>query len=97
MLRLNCFFRVGEGKKDLALEAAKRLTEESLRQDGCISYDIYVSATREDVLMICETWRDAEALKAHADSDVFKREVAILNDCGEMKLEQFPFPSNERD
>lgn len=91
MLRLNCFFQAKEGKLAGALAAAKELTAASLKQDGCIAYDVFQSATREGVLLICETWRDEQALAAHAASEPFVRCVAAINACGEMKIEKFPF------
>ena len=91
MLRLNCFFRAKEGKLAGALAAAKELTVASLKQDGCIAYDVFRSATREDVLLICETWRDEQALAAHSASEPFVRCVAAINACGEMKIEKFQF------
>ena len=39
--------------------------------------------------LICETWRDEAALEAHAASEPFVKNVAIINDCGEMKIEKF--------
>lgn len=89
MLRLNCFFQAKDGRLDDALSAAKELTAASLKQDGCIAYDVFTSATRAGVMLICETWRDEAALAAHSASDVFVKCVAIINDCGEMKIEQF--------
>lgn len=91
MIRLNCFISVKEENKDKVLAAAKRLTAASLKQDGCVAYDIFESATRPDVLMICETWRDAAALEAHSNSQVFHDEVSIIHNHAEMKLESFPF------
>ena len=91
MLRLNCFIRVNAGHRDEALQAAVRLTEASLRQEGCVAYDIFESATRKDVMMICETWRDQAALDAHSASEEFKTEVGILRSISEMKLETFSF------
>ncbi|MDE7380763.1 MAG: antibiotic biosynthesis monooxygenase [Muribaculaceae bacterium] len=91
MLRLNCFIKVTEDKREIVLEAAKRLTTASLQQDGCISYDIFESATRHDVMMICETWRDESALKFHSESDEFVKEVGIMRTNSEMKLETFKF------
>lgn len=91
MLRLNCFISVKAENHDIVIEAAKRLTEASLKQDGCIAYDIFESATRPDVLMICETWRDQIALDAHSASDVFVKEVGIMRSNAEMKLETFAF------
>ena len=89
MLRLNCFFQAKEGRLDSALSAAKELTAASLKQDGCIAYDVFASATRPGVLLICETWRDEAALEAHAASEPFVKNVAIINDSGEMKIEKF--------
>lgn len=91
MLRLNCFIQVKEENRTAVLEAAKRLTIASLEQEGCIAYDIYESATRHDVLMICETWKDHKSLEAHSNSDVFHKEVAIMNKLAELKLETFEF------
>ena len=73
MLRLNCFFQAKEGRLDDALAAAKELTAASLKQDGCIAYDVFASA----------------ALAAHSASAPFVKNVAIINDCGEMKIEKF--------
>lgn len=89
MIRINCFISVSEENRQVVLNAAKRLTEASLKQDGCVAYDIFESATRPNVLMICETWRDKEALDAHSMSKVFHDEVSILQDKAEMKLESF--------
>ncbi len=91
MLRLNCFIRVAAENRTAVLEAAKRLTAASLQQEGCIAYDIFESAIRSDVLMICETWRDEATLQAHSGSEVFKREVGEMRTLAEMKLEQFSF------
>lgn len=91
MLRLNCFIKVSGENKAEVLAAAKRLTEASLKQDGCVAYDVFESATRPDVIMICETWKDQPALDAHSASDVFVKEVGKMNELAEMKLETFKF------
>ena len=91
MIRLNCFIKVAEPHRTAVLEAAKTLTTASLEQEGCIAYDIFESATRPDVLMICETWRDESALLHHSHSDVFEKEVAVMNGLAKLKIEQFKF------
>lgn len=78
-------------KREEVLAAAKRLTEASLKQDGCVAYDVFESATRKDVLMICETWRDQAVLDAHSASAVFVEEVGLMKSLAEMKLEVFCF------
>ena len=62
MIRLNVFIQVSESNRAAVLEAAKELVASSLKDKGCIAYDVFESATRNDVLMICETWQDAESL-----------------------------------
>lgn len=91
MLRLNCFIKVSPANRPQVLAAAKRLTAASLRQQGCIAYDVFESATRPDVLMICETWLDQPALDAHSASEVFATEVGTMRSLAEMKLETFTF------
>ncbi|MDE7111755.1 MAG: antibiotic biosynthesis monooxygenase [Muribaculaceae bacterium] len=91
MLRLNCFIQTSAENRAEVLEAAKRLTAESLKQDGCIAYDIFESATRPDVLMICETWSGQAALNAHSASQVFVDEVGKMQSLGSLKLETFEF------
>ena len=89
MIRINCFISVSAEKREKVLEAAKRLTAASLKQEGCIDYDIYESATRRDVLMICETWADKASLDAHSASKEFHDEVSIMQSNAELKLETF--------
>ena len=92
MIRLNCFFQATDGDqyKD-ALRAAVALTEKSRNHAGCIAYDVFQSATRSDVFMFCETWKDDASLKAHSETPEFKKYVAEIEACGQMKLERFEF------
>ena len=89
MIRLNCFFEAKEGRFEEALAAASELTAASLEQDGCIAYDVFTSATRPGIYLICETWRDEASLAAHAASEPFVKNVAVINDCGTIKIEKF--------
>ncbi len=73
------------------MEEAKALTAESLKEEGCIAYDTFESATRSDVLMICETWKDEEALAAHSASRHFKLHVGKIERLAKLKLEKFNF------
>lgn len=92
MLRLNCFFQANEGRYDEALQAALALTAASLQDEGCVAYDVFESATRPDVLLICETWQDEASLEKHMQAPHFATYVGILEACGQLKLEKFPFP-----
>lgn len=91
MIRLNVFIQVSAENRAAALDAAKALTACSLQDKGCIAYDIFESSTRPDVLLICETWADADALAQHSAADHFKKYVGQIEQLGQMKLEQFDF------
>jgi quinol monooxygenase YgiN len=92
MIRVNCFAKLKEGGSMAdVVENAKKLTEASLKHKGNVAYDIFTSATRPDVAMICETWQDAEALKAHMATPEFKLYVGNIEKSAEMKIEQFNF------
>lgn len=87
MLRLNCFFQASEGRYDEALQAAIALTAKSQSHPGCKAYDVFESATRPDVFMICETWADQASLDFHSQTPEFKEYAAILNACGTLSIE----------
>ena len=94
MLRLTVFFEVTE---DVAMEQlnalCQELVEKSLDDEGNVSYDYFVSGTRDGVVMICETWQNAKVLKAHMESAHFTTlipQIEALTKHG-LKLEQFHF------
>ena len=92
MIRVNCFFQATDGDtyRD-ALRAAVALTELSRKHAGCIAYDVFQSATRSDVFIICETWKDQASLDAHSQTPEFAKYVGGMQACGQMKLERFEF------
>ena len=92
MIRLNCFFQATDGDQyKEALRAALDLTEKSRNHAVCIAYYLFQSATPSDVFMFFETWKDDASLKAHAETPEFKKYVAEIEACGQMKLERFEF------
>ena len=92
MIRLNCFFKANcQECFDAALEAAKALTEKSLKHEGNIAYDVFASATRPDVFTIIETWKDQESLDKHSATPEFGENVGIIQSKGQLKIESFNF------
>lgn len=91
MIRLNVFIQVGSEQRAAVLELAKELVSKSLKDKGCIAYDIFESSTRTDVLMICETWQDETVLDAHMKAEHFVTIVPKIQSLAAMKLEQFSF------
>ncbi|MCF2599379.1 antibiotic biosynthesis monooxygenase [Phocaeicola barnesiae] len=91
MIRLNVFIQVDEKNHDAVVAAAKELVAASLKDQGCIAYDLFQSATRPDVLMICETWADAASLSTHEVASHFTTLVPRIQSLAAMKLEKFNF------
>lgn len=91
MIRLNVFVRTTESARSELIEVARELVGASQKDEGCVSYDLYESATRSDVLLICETWSDAAALAAHEKTPHFTALVPRMQQLGELKIEKFLF------
>lgn len=92
MIRLNVSMIIEEeSKRAPLLETAKELVAYSLRDKGCVDYDIYQSATNDDRYMIIETWENHHDLEKHKNSEHFKRLVPKLEDLATLTLEEFTF------
>ncbi len=92
MIRINSFFLIEDEQKAAALKfVATEMVEKSINEDGCIAYDFFASTTRTDVYMMCETWRDKEALEAHRHTDHFKALVPKLQEIATKTTEIFDF------
>ena len=91
MIRLNVFIKVDEAKRADILKAAVELTACSLKDRGCIAYDIFESVTRKDVLMICETWQNEDDLDLHQKSAHFVTLVGKMEELASLKIEKFQF------
>ena len=46
MIRLNVFIQVSESNRAAVLEAAKELVASSLKDKGCIAYDVFEMPSR---------------------------------------------------
>lgn len=81
---------VSENRKPL-IETAMELIELSLREKGCIDYDLYVSLTNDDRYEIVETWKSQKDLNDHKASEHFLRLVPKLQSLATVTIEQFDF------
>lgn len=68
------------GRRDQMLEAANTMAAATRLDEGCESYGFYVDATRDDVVLSVEVWRDQAALDAHMDHDHTQRFMANVPD-----------------
>ena len=91
MIRINVFISADEAVRAMVIESASALTAASLKEEGCIAYDIFESSTRKNVLMICETWQDEAHLAVHQATEHFKKYVGEIEAVAQMKIESFNF------
>ena len=91
MIRLNVFIQVKEENRTDLLTVIKELVAASIQESGCIAYDIFESATRKDVLMICETWTNEEALAIHEKAEHFTTLIPKMQRLSQVKIEKFEF------
>ncbi|MCM1293351.1 MAG: antibiotic biosynthesis monooxygenase [Bacteroides sp.] len=71
------------------LDTATRMVESSLREKGCINYDLMRSTISDDRFMIVETWATEKDLEAHQNSDHFKALVPRLRQLTTMTTERY--------
>jgi quinol monooxygenase YgiN len=64
--------RVKPGTADKAIAAARLSCAETVKENGCISYDIHQSVTDASRLVLVERWESPEALKRHMETPHFK-------------------------
>lgn len=91
MIRLNVFIQVSQENRGEMIEIITELVNKSQGDSGCVAYDLFESATRKEVLLICETWTDADALNAHEQTPHFTSLVPKLQELGALKIERFSF------
>lgn len=51
--------------RDQALKLARGMTEATLAEPGCLSYDFYVGLSDPNTLMLFQEWESMEALMRH--------------------------------
>lgn len=92
MIRINVSLLIEEeSRKKPLLDAATELVEFSLKDKGCIDYDLYASTTEDDRFLIYETWESEEDLKRHEASEHFRSIVPRLKELATLTIEKFDF------
>jgi quinol monooxygenase YgiN len=57
-------------------DAWQQRVREVQEEPGCEQYELFVSTTRPDTLVLLERWRSDEALRAHAELNKTRSPVA---------------------
>ena len=72
MIRLNVFIRTTDSNREEVVNTAKELVAASLKDEGCVAYDLFESTTRNDVLMICPRGEE-QNIKKYIDEVKFNK------------------------
>lgn len=67
-----------EGKQEEFVRIAKKMVEETRKEEGCISYDLVKDETDDVVFCFIEKYKDEAALEAHRASAYFQTYVPML-------------------
>lgn len=63
------------------IEGAKACIAETVKEDGCIAYDLHESVTDPTKVVFVEQWKSADALGPHGKSDHMKAFGRIAKNC----------------
>jgi quinol monooxygenase YgiN len=63
------------------IEGAKACIAETVKEHGCIGYDLHESVTDPTKLVFVEQWENAEALGPHGKSDHMRAFGRIAKNC----------------
>ncbi len=64
--------RVKPSTADKAIAAARLCVAKTVKENGCISYDMHQSVTDPSRLVLVERWESPKALKHHMETPHFK-------------------------
>ena len=67
-----------EGKQEEFVRIAKKMVEETRKEEGCISYDLVKDETDDVAFCFIEKYKDEAALEAHRASAYFQTYVPML-------------------
>lgn len=65
MIVVSGVFEVTAATRGVALEAARRMTDASVAEPGCLSYEFFVDLENPNRMRVFEEWENQEALDLH--------------------------------
>ncbi len=80
MIKVVAKHYVKEDKIQDVIELAKELAAITVKEDGCIKYEMYQDEKDKAILTMIEEWEDKKVLEKHMASEHFKRIVPIMGE-----------------
>ncbi|BCN31773.1 putative quinol monooxygenase [Anaeromicropila herbilytica] len=78
---------IKKDKIEEVLQATKELIEATVKEEGCIKYEMYQDIKDESILTMMEEWESMDALKNHSNSEHYRRIVPIIGEYSEKAAE----------
>ncbi len=78
MLKVVAKCTVSEGKHNEFMTVAKELIEATVKEKGCIKYELFQDTSNPAILTIIEEWENKEVLDIHMNSAHFQKLVPLL-------------------
>jgi|UPI00034C62EC quinol monooxygenase YgiN len=64
---------------DEVIKLSKELVDETIKEEGCISYEMYQDVNDNSILTMIETWENRDVLAKHSKSEHFQRIVPMMS------------------
>ncbi|TWT25799.1 putative quinol monooxygenase [Planomicrobium sp. CPCC 101110] len=69
---IHAYIKISSEKRDLFLNEAKTLIQQSKAEPGNISYHLYEDPLTANSFVMVEEWKDQEAIRVHEESAHFQ-------------------------
>jgi quinol monooxygenase YgiN len=80
MIKVISKYRVIPGKTAEFKGVSVRLRSASLKERGCLGFELLQDVKDENIICIVEEWHDADAFASHLQSDLFKTVMPRLHE-----------------
>lgn len=71
---------LAQGKENNFLEIARKMAEETRKEEGCRFYRLAKDTNEGNVYYFIEAYENEEALEIHRNSDYFRKYVPLLGE-----------------
>ncbi|WP_163716360.1 putative quinol monooxygenase [Mangrovibacterium lignilyticum] len=79
MLHVVAMFSVPNKQTDTFLKLAEELVAETVKEAGCISYELVQDMQSKNTFMMLEKWENKETLDIHSNSAHFQRIIPQIS------------------
>ncbi|EHI96883.1 Antibiotic biosynthesis monooxygenase [Clostridium sp. DL-VIII] len=80
MIKVVAKHYVKEDKIQNVIELAKELAATTVKEEGCIKYEMYQDEKDKTILTMIEEWQDKKVLEKHMSSEHFQRIVPLMSE-----------------